>query len=99
MRIAVLILAAVGGALVVGCSKQPAPSAQSEDAAPSESTAPDSGSTSGRSAEARAAQGTVFAPLVNDLDRARGVQNTVDEQAERLKKEIEKGEGGGDGDR
>ena len=98
MRILVLLLAAVGGALVAGCSKQPAP-AQNEEAAQSESGAAGSASESGRSDAARGAEGTVFAPLVNDLDRARGVQGTVDEQAERLKKEIEKAEGGGDGDR
>ena len=93
MRIVLLLLAAAAGGLLVGCGKQPAPEpdrpaggAESERAAPSES-----------GAAARKTDDTVFAPLLNDVERARGVQKTVDEQAERLKKEIEKAEGSSDG--
>jgi hypothetical protein len=45
------------------------------------------------SASSSGAGDTVFAPLLDDVERARGVQQTVDEQAERLRKEIEKAEG------
>jgi hypothetical protein len=38
-------------------------------------------------------QESVFDPLVGTLDRAKGVQQTVDEQAAELKRQIEEAEG------
>lgn len=37
---------------------------------------------------------TVFDPLTQDLDKARGVQNTVDQQAERTRRSMDSQERG-----
>jgi hypothetical protein len=58
-----------------------------------ERAAADASASDAASAASPDGRDTVFAPLLNDLDRARGVQQTVDEQAEKLRKDIEKAEG------
>ncbi len=81
---------ALGTALLAGCGTRQAP--PGEPAQP-QAAAPES---NGGGAAAEGDKSNVFAPLENDVQRAKDVQKTVDEQAERLKQEIEKQTGGGD---
>jgi hypothetical protein len=91
LRTTAWLIAALAAGLVAGCGKQPVP----EAGAGTGSTAAgvqDDGDGQSRDGAAAADDG-VFAPLLDDVERARGVQQTVDEQAERLRREIEKAEG------
>jgi len=83
-------LASCGFALLVvtGCVKRTSPA---DPAEPEAGTQP---SAAQAQDDAAAPSDDVFAPLENAVERARGVQDTVDAQAERLRKEIEKAEGG-----
>lgn len=83
-------LACCGFALLVvaGCGKRTPPAGPDEPGAGTQSSA------AGAEDDAAPPSDDVFAPLENAVERARGVQDTVDAQAERLRKEIEKAEGG-----
>lgn len=85
-----LVLAA---ALLAACGKGPQPAQQ-----PGQPGEPQAGAAAEAAPHKDAApgDGNVFAPLENDLQRARGVQDTVNRQAEELKKQIEKAEGATD---
>lgn len=107
LRTTAWLIAALAAGLVAGCGKQPAPGADAAAAAAGvqddrgaesrdgASGAASAGDAAGSGA-ASAAEDGVFAPLLDDVERARGVQQTVNEQAERLRREIEKAEGAGD---
>jgi hypothetical protein len=86
MRISSLDLAAVLAAAVVagGCGKRSQPDV------------PEPGAEAARPAPDTVDKDNVFAPLVDDLQKAKGVQDTVDRQAEQLKKQIEAAEGAAD---
>jgi hypothetical protein len=110
VRISASLFAALAAASIAGCGKQPAPTGEptpngepTQGAVRDEAGAPRDSSSTAASEKADTAAGgapsaaadSVFAPLLDDVDRARSVQTTVDEQAERLRKEIEKAEGAG----
>ncbi|HEX5420907.1 MAG TPA: hypothetical protein VFY39_12980 [Gammaproteobacteria bacterium] len=90
-----VVYAALGlvGMLVAGCGGQ-AGSSGSSGTAPAHSQA----GAKPQQQKADANKGNVFAPLENDVQKARGVQDTVNQQAERLRKQIEKEEGAEDKD-
>jgi hypothetical protein len=109
MKIGAWLVAALAAGLVASCGKQPAQDAgqgqsgaeatrdavgEAQDRAAAADAGNDASSGTAGSAGS-AASDSVFAPLLDDVERARGVQQTVDEQAERLRKEIEKAEGAG----
>ncbi len=82
--------AAVTVALLAGCGKKQSPPAQPAQPQVGTPQSKDTGAAADRD------KNNVFAPLENDLQRARDVQKTVDQQAQRLKQEIDK-QTGGDG--
>ncbi|HEX5420038.1 MAG TPA: hypothetical protein VFY39_08565 [Gammaproteobacteria bacterium] len=90
-RLGVFAAAGFAALLMAGCGGQPDSSAD----APAQ---PRSGSQAQQQKAAAGNEGNVFAPLEKDVEKARGVQKTVDQQAERLKKQIEKAEGAEDKD-